>query len=64
MEQVLYADDERVKGWGGLSVTFLNEKGVKLVGLFYSEWKALVFARKLEHSRDCKLVATTGFIMR
>lgn len=45
-----------------ISVTFISEKGTKLVKYFDSPYKGRQFANKIKRSKRCKLVACSGFI--
>lgn len=58
---VYYADDPYDPM--AISVTFISEKGVKLVKYFDSPYKGRQFANKIKRSKKCKFVACSGFMI-
>ena len=58
-----YADGVDAYDPTAISVTFINEKGVKLIKYFDPPFKGKKFANKLKRSRNCRLVACSGFLI-
>ena len=59
MSNTAYAD-ERTYGREN-DITFINNKGVRLVKSFESEYQARMFVNKLKHSKKCVLVSYPNF---
>ena len=59
MNEVLY--DYEADHRSGFSVTFLNEKGVRLTKKFDSPYLAREFERKIRYSKKCQFASRTGY---